>query len=1293
MIIAKKVYGYESGKAENEFSPRPEAEKPDYRLKERAKAEAKKPDWLNRLLNGIPSPHPNVVLAPIASGDKELADKQASLLEFLRFNYGDALAVENLAFGFLQAAHANDNVLALTVHGISRLIDISPEDTPPESRAIAVQNASAFVFEILAKYKINNAETTKRFQEVLIQNFNGDKLIAEIGQKVELAFSNNTDEYHTQIEYARKLINQGQFNQAVSYLNDLKTKLWHKPDNILKYRLLANLGMAQLGLDEINEAAKYFIEARKYNPEDDKALALAAMGYSFQQDYINAEAFIQKALQENPANELAHSLRIEIAPVTQSIDSVLELIPRAYHDSLDVLVALGVAAKKRGLNAQAEQWWQSALDRNNGSNLNTVKVALGATLMEGVIKNYPLIVVEQLGETEKQSLERAITLFTEVLGGIYVNPNNISRFEFDTLMNRASAFRLLRKYDDAIRDVDIALEKEPNNPDCVKQRALLAHEKGDNATAYQYLQSILWSPNVPEVPLLASELLIGIKRWDEAENILKQFISKENISSNLKRDAKHLKFDLLLLRGEHEKAETMLQEVINEAPDSIITITQQIRFYKQIGLGQKIPSLIEQAKAVLLSNTFLPYQIVLANLLYSFNYYRDAAEIYEQFVDKTLNTKLTRQLLYSYYYIGNYKSAIDICQQLLNKYGSLESVSEMAAYIYDNIGDTDNVIQVCKAYLNIFPDDVVMQLRLGMANYDKHNYNELDLFLDSKPSIKDLKPVSCRELAKLLKFRNRIDYFLEVIYEMRRRFYDNGQIHAFYQISYIEGRKIQPSVKEFTQVEDGCGVLLRDESGSEEWFIVENREDANLARNELNSQQSLYKHLMAKRLRDEIVLENDGFGRKSRKILAIEDKYFAAGKQSFDLLDKLPDIKGFRTVNVPMKGDEISSEWIQQLTEMLQHRKEHSERFKNGYEEGKIPFGLFAIGINRSPIELWINLISRNDHYIHAWSNFQYEKFDNSLSILQQGGLLVIDPISLITLYQLGVANDVVGVLGKFGIAQSTVDLFQGMLEDAQGWNREGFLNLGTEHGQLVGEEIRTEQVAEARNYFQGIIEWVDNNCLILPCRRALDINIDERNKLNEVIGLAFIDTVLIAEEEGRILYSDDQWLRWYAQSKGVQGVWTQVVLRYCLLDQNTNEVLYNKATLQLAFWGYNYTIIYPETLMEGARLANWEVKPSYTLVVKALADKQTLPEYMAVVAAEFIYKLYIEVIIPERRYPLIIHLLNAITTGRSQTQIIHLLVQQLNRIIQSKPIILPTFQDEIQQLIEIWQSLPSIIT
>ncbi|MEC4818338.1 MAG: 5'-methylthioadenosine/S-adenosylhomocysteine nucleosidase, partial [Scytonema sp. PMC 1069.18] len=151
VVAATKVYGYESGKAKIAFEPRPDVGLSTYRLIQRARAEAKKDDWLQRLKPNIPSRVPRVLVAPIAAGEKVVASKLSSLLRFLQTNYGDALAVEMEGRGLLQAAHANQQVSALIVRGISDLISSKSQTDKAGWQEIAVRHASAFAFEILAK--------------------------------------------------------------------------------------------------------------------------------------------------------------------------------------------------------------------------------------------------------------------------------------------------------------------------------------------------------------------------------------------------------------------------------------------------------------------------------------------------------------------------------------------------------------------------------------------------------------------------------------------------------------------------------------------------------------------------------------------------------------------------------------------------------------------------------------------------------------------------------------------------------------------------------------------------------------------------------------------------------------------------------------------------------------------------------------------------------------------------------------------------------------------------------------
>lgn len=81
VVASTKVYGYESGKAEVLFRPRPEIGLAAYSLEQRARAEARKGNWLRRLAV-VPEPRPRVFVAPIAAGEKVVASTQSAVFEF-----------------------------------------------------------------------------------------------------------------------------------------------------------------------------------------------------------------------------------------------------------------------------------------------------------------------------------------------------------------------------------------------------------------------------------------------------------------------------------------------------------------------------------------------------------------------------------------------------------------------------------------------------------------------------------------------------------------------------------------------------------------------------------------------------------------------------------------------------------------------------------------------------------------------------------------------------------------------------------------------------------------------------------------------------------------------------------------------------------------------------------------------------------------------------------------------------------------------------------------------------------
>lgn len=149
-VVASKVYGYESGKdTAAGFKERPDLHRSAHPLEQRARAMCKRNEWRQRLDPTIKHDAPELLVAPIAAGEKVVASQRSETAKFLKAHYSDAIAVEMEGRGFLEAAHIN-SIVATVIRGISDMLSKKARADGAGWQKRAADTASAVAFELLA---------------------------------------------------------------------------------------------------------------------------------------------------------------------------------------------------------------------------------------------------------------------------------------------------------------------------------------------------------------------------------------------------------------------------------------------------------------------------------------------------------------------------------------------------------------------------------------------------------------------------------------------------------------------------------------------------------------------------------------------------------------------------------------------------------------------------------------------------------------------------------------------------------------------------------------------------------------------------------------------------------------------------------------------------------------------------------------------------------------------------------------------------------------------------------------
>ncbi len=1100
-------------------------------------------------------------------------------------------------------------------------------------------------------------------------------------------------EHQAFIDNVQKLLKNNKPTTAFELLTTRKEDIWTNASDNLRFRILTNIAAARLALNDEKEAAKLMIQAFQYKPEDERALSNRALAHLLLGETEYAADYAKQTLEKNPSNTDAYVILVGISAEEEPLDEVIAKVPDYLHDSPQIAYAISELAKQRENFEAAKRWGEIMVSQDKG-NAPDFKAAFATILIKQVLEDNLAVGTSQLYQAQKEQLRRAIGFLTEAWD--CVSNTELKDYRADWIINRGIAHFHLGELTKATEDLDTALEIEKSNPILIKNRALLAFECGDIPKAVELLEKIQSAPEVPEAPIILANLFLVSERLDESITKLNDFLQTD-LSPELQEKARRLLIKVYIADKRFDDALEISIAMCESTPKSIPNLVDAARIFSANEKRDEAISLLKEAYNYVQDGAEFLDIVMLADQLYIHKLFKEAATLYEKLADTNLNSELTQGLIKSYYGAGEIGKALEICQKLREKYGPLENIYEMEVVIYEEIGDMNQAETVCKEYLKKFPNDIDMRIRLSMVLFRSNNEVEVDNVLNSFTDfktfsfLKDLSLESCFELALLHQMRFQPQKALEIMYEVRRTHFDNPDVHLLYVKNFLSVEKEIPEVLKPTQVEKDTAVKINI-SDEDYWYIIEEREDADIKRGERDVNDPFAQQLLGKE--KNVVVR---IGEKTVKIVDIKSKFSYAYQESFRKYEPLfPTDQGMETVKLDISAEIDDKERFQPMFDRIDQRQEYLDQIEKLYKENNLTIGQFAKLVGSNSLDTWGSLMGIPKLGIRC-SIGDIEERSSILNLLNHSKpKLVVDIISLMTLHCLDAADIVVSAFGKLCIAQSTIDELQSIISEREGmWSKREGMIVGKKGKQYIKQIIKPEETKQGIEYLKNIIHWIRNNCEVGQATAGSEMNQLRRRELNDMLQQHFLDTVLLASQPGHLLFSDDGRLRHYAKTSlnsdagtnfQIDGVWTQVLLEHCVNQNLLDKANYDEMTIKLVCSNYYHTQFDADLLMEVAKLSNWKISEPYNSFVLALGRYRMHLNYALDVAVDFLFILWEESISFRQKEFLTLGLLTGLTYGQNA----HTVLSQLENLIQNKHrLYLPVENSILRRINEFKQIYP----
>lgn len=1071
----------------------------------------------------------------------------------------------------------------------------------------------------------------------------------------------------SEINDARDMINAREFQDGAIVLKRLIKSKSEQLNNHQRFRITTNQGAAALGLELFEEAARLFLEAVTYEPNDQLAQANEVVAYYLLGDRERAYELARERLKQYPSNARIASLWINCASESTQIQDLTQSLPSSLLKEQDVCVALARRCMVKLDLDEAESYASNAASYGKQWSIPYLLLAqiAVARLVQDDIGVKPL-----LGDRQSV-IEAGLSHAKEA---VRLSKCEGPQSQAEAHLVHAELQLAIGSRSEAHKSVKAANMLDPSNLGALVTIAQIEILESNVDAALAALADAYKIETRPDVSLLYAQALATRAKGGDLKQAatIAQNINLELTPQIMRPAVAIFSVQSMGRLKEWQRASEYARQV-STSLDQATSYSLQAYISYGSDSPDEAGELARTAVKEIREETHANTKEFLARMLMRLGRPEDALPLYQNLFDRRIPAFNPMLLIECAARLKRDSKVLDDFEEL-HKLRSLEWAEFEFELSYLERYDPFKAIRRVEEFLGQFPDHKLAMLHLSLVGLLLDKRELMRTALADLPTVQELPINYIGPALNLLMHGKDRGEAVDYAYRFLREHGDSQEAHE----AFIQAVIMRPDRDEQIELEvvaPDTAVMCEELPGGElRWFVLEDTENPVWAFEEISRSDPKRSEFLGKRIGDTVVLAASPIADRRGVIKRILHKHVRRFQDCIgELQMRFGPTASVQSVRIGSASC-ISQDGFTALLSDLRERAKRVETVQSLYTEQPMSLHMYGVLFGKNAYEALTHIAATDGLTLKCSTGIQQETAD-AIVALRNRCKIIVDISAVATIRLLELESVFKSQKHQFQMTQATWIELQDTLGTLHP-DRDPSGVMAYRDGSYFWQEYDPKLLDQKKLSERALLAIVRGNFEILSGADLATVEPDTREMLTKGFGQYGAEAILAGRSTETILWTDDLGQAQLASSMyQVRRVWTQAVLMSLRNDGELGWPEFRRATAKLVGMKFTSTQFDGNCMLEAARLAEWQTG-SFPLkqLIDVFSDSPA-PGLLGQLLAFFVLS-HEEPILPTAKSIVTQAFLNALWRNPAGNQYLLRLRTQISTIFGLNVIVAAEFQD-----------------